>query len=229
MNKVKILYDVVRTMKGKNVFKGALKAEGMKDEARVFSFDNVFERNNTKGQIKAKTSTDVDFEGRKMKLENNIDLEIPGCKGPHSFMKHMHAHHHAQHCHGEHSGGIKEGLNRIVAVLGMLNSLKVEEQEDKSVVLSLESADIPEEIKKAIHEKIQQHKSEEHEGMHGNHEHHKFMKEFHSMDKADFKLRIIINKNSEVEKVTLEVDGEQTDAKDDKHVMKMQAELNLAW
>ena len=68
MNKLKIMYDVVRKMKDKKSIKGTFKAEGLKDQAEIFSIDNAFERNNHEGQTKGKTRLEVDCEGKKMKL-----------------------------------------------------------------------------------------------------------------------------------------------------------------
>lgn len=139
MNKIKLLYDVVKTMKEKDVFKGTLKTTAVKDQVKIFSFDNTFERSNLNGQLKAKTNTEVDCDGKKMKLENNIDCEIPDCHGAHGFMSHIHAHYHAHQCHGEHSGGIKEGLSRIAAVLSILNSLKVDSDVTNEISLLIDS------------------------------------------------------------------------------------------
>lgn len=223
MNKIKLMYDVVKTMKEKNVFKGTLKVEGTKDEQRIVSFDNVFEKNNLTGQTKAKINTEVDCEGKKMKMKNSIDCELPGCHSPHGFMKHIHHHHHR----GK-TGGFKDGLSRVAVLLSILNNIKTEEQEDKSVVLSLELADIPEDVRETIHEKMY-NGCKYHETLHGNHDHHLFMKEFHSMKKTDFNLKIFINKNYEIENINLEVKGGQTNNEDEKHDLKFTAVLGLDW
>jgi hypothetical protein len=225
MNKIKLIYDVVKTMKEKNTFKGTLKAEGLKDEAKFFVFENVFERNNLTGLTKAKIKAEVDSDGKKMKMDNSMEFEGKEFHKGHDFMKHIHSHRH----HGEHSGGLKEGLNKLGFILSILNNLKVEEQEDKSAILSLAMDDIPEEIKKAIHEK-HQHGNEEHEKTPDKHHHHHlFMKEFHSMKKTDFKLNIFINANSEIEKITLLLNGEKEDEKTGQHAMKLDAEVCLDW
>lgn len=223
MNKIKLMYDVVKTMKEKDVFKGTLKVEGTKGHERIVNFSNVFEKNNLTGQTKAKINTKVDCEGKKMKMENSIDCEMPGCHGPHGFMKHIHHHHHRGKI-----GGIKEGLSKVAALLSILNSIKIEEQEDKSVLLSLDLADIPEDVIEGIHEKMH-HGLKHHENLHGNHDHHMLMEEFHSMEKTDFNLKVLINEKYEIENINLEVKGDQTNDENEKQDLKFKAVLGLDW
>lgn len=228
MDKIKLMYDVVKTMRGKDVFKGALKAEGTKDQTRVFGFENDFERDNVTGETKAKTSTQMDCQGKKMKMENSIDFEMQGCHGPHGFFGHMHPHPHMMQFREGHFGGIKQHLNGILFVLGVLNSVKVEEQKDKTTVLSLKLADIPDDVRKAVDEHIK-HMGEHHESMQGDPDHHAFMKEFHTMQIADFSFKILINDQSEIEKITLEANGKQKDESNGDHDMNFNAELCLEW
>ncbi len=231
MNKLKLMYDVIRTMKDKETLKGTLKAEGTKDQAKLFGFENAFEKNFTTGQTKAKINTEVDCDGKKMKMENNLDFEMQGCRGHHGFMRHMHAPH-GQPFQGAHPGGIREGLNKAAFVFGILNSIKLEERQDGAAVLSLALADIPEDLKKAVQEHIKQareHHEGGHEGdprnNHHNHNHHEFMKEFHTMEKTDFSLKIFVSKDNAVEKIRLELAGEQEEGK---HTLNLKAELDLA-
>lgn len=185
MNKIKIIYDVVRKMKDKEFLKVTFKAAGMKDQEKMFSISNTFERS-----IK------------------EADSQGGGCCGHHGFMRHMHPDHNHQH-----------GLNRILCVLGILSSIKLEEKEDKSAVLSLESADIPEEISRDIQDMMKCH--------HENHKHHMFMKEFHDMEKVDFALKIFINKDKEIEIATINISGEKQDEKNERHEIKMSAEMQF--
>lgn len=224
MNKIKIIYDVVRKMKDKETIKGTFKAEGLKDQEKTFSINNTFERTSKDGQVKGKTNMEADFDGKKIKLENSIDFQGGSCCGHRGFMKHMHLAH--NHQHDMHRGGLKEHLGRISAILGILSSIKLEEKEDRSVVLSLQSADIPEEIRNDIQE-MMKHGHEHHQQMAGNHQHHMFIKEFHDMEKKDFVLNVFISKDSELEKVTINVSGEKQDEKNESHDMKLSAELCL--
>jgi hypothetical protein len=133
-------------MKEKEAFKGTLKAEGIKDNAKKFSFNNEFEKDISTGQTKAKIITDVDCDGTRVKHESSTEFySKDGCK-------HMHRHimSQMQSCHGK--CGIKEKLTGIAFVLSMFNNIKVEEKEDKSYNLTLKLSDIPEDLKKSIHE-----------------------------------------------------------------------------
>jgi len=225
VNKIKIIYDVAKKMKEKDSVKGILKAEGLKNQDKLFSMNNVFEKSIQGGQIKGKTNIEVDCGGKKMKMENSIDIQGgEGCCGHHNFMKHMHSCHHK----GAHAAGLKEGMGRITAALGILSSIKLNEQEDGSVILTLESADIPEDIKTCIHEKMK-NGCEGHKHIDTNQQHQMFMKEFHAMENVNFALNVFINKEHEVEKVTINAAGEQKDEKDQMQEMKLTADLSLEW
>lgn len=65
MNKIKVLYDVFKTMKEKEVFKGKLKFEATKGEVKVLSFSNEFETNTKNGETKAAINVDFDAEGKR--------------------------------------------------------------------------------------------------------------------------------------------------------------------
>lgn len=226
MNKIKVIYDVVRKMKDTNSIKGTVKVEGLKDQQKILDLNSVFERNNQDGQVKGKTNIEADCDGKKMKLENNIDFQGIGCHGHHGFRGHMH-HFHNHHL-GEQAGSTKAGLGKIIAVLGILSSIKIDENEDGSSILSLESANIPEAIKSDIHEMMKQ-KHEQHKHMEGIHHQHMFMKEFHGTENPDFTLNILINKDSKIDKVKIDLKGEKVDEKSEKHQMKLAAELSLEW
>ncbi|MDF9408823.1 hypothetical protein L7E55_10730 [Pelotomaculum isophthalicicum JI] len=109
-------------------------------------------------------------------------------------------------------------------MLSVLNSLKVKEQEDKSAVLSLDFNDIPEEMKKMCHEKLLEKKMH-----HEKHGHQHLCKEFSNVEILKGELNILINKDKEVEKITLAVEGTQKDDLNNPHDMNLQAELRLAW
>ena len=86
--------------------------------------------------------------------------------------------------------------------------------------------DVPEEIKNEIQEKMKQ-AHEHHEHMDLEDDRHKFMKEFHCMENADFTLTIYISAGREIEKVCAKVNGEQMDGDNESHAMLLTAELSL--
>jgi hypothetical protein len=241
MNKIKVLYDVVKTMKGKEVFKGILKVDGKKGGEKFLGIVNEFEKNQTEGRVKSKLNTEFNYEGKSFKHESNTDFNMEGCGSHehHGFMKHMHMHMH-KHNHDQSEmrfGGPREGLNKIGFALGILNSIKLEEKEDKSAIVKLNLMDLPEEMKELFHEKMKKGRGNENSENHEFHKnfggenfkgHQDFMKELHGMKNPNVEINVWINGYSEVEKILITATGkvnEESDAKD----IDLKAELNLVW
>ncbi|WP_010248784.1 hypothetical protein [Acetivibrio cellulolyticus] len=221
MNKIKILYDVFKTMKSKEVFNGTLTAEAVKGQKKVFSIDNTFEKNNKTGFKKVTTNSEVDCEGKKIKLQNSLEFQGDECKGHMCFMKHLHAHHNG-------NSGVKDCFGKITFALGVLNSIKVLEQEDKSVILSLQHADMSEDLKAAFCEHMKEC-CDNHKCMDEENCKHKFMKEFHGVEKTDFNFKVFVNSKSEIEKISIEVDGVKKDENNENCDVKLFAEANFNW
>lgn len=214
MNKIKVIYDTAKKMKAKESIKGAFKAEALKGEDKILDHSCSFERNGQGFRVKGRTMLEADCDGKRMKLENTIDLQKDGrCE-----------HHHF--CRGVHASGMKIGGCRITTILGLLSSIKLEEKEDGSAILSLETADMPEDLKTDLHEMLMKC-HEQHEPVEGCKEHHMCMKELHDMENMDFTLRLVINKDKEIERVTVDLKGEKQEAGAGKHQMKLAAELCL--
>jgi len=220
LSKLKIIVDVMNTMKQKEVVSGIFKAVGTKDQVEIGHFNNEFEKNLANGETKIKLSAEFDCDGKKLKHESQSEFTMQGCcrHKHHGFMKHMHQmHHHTSQIGGQNQGehkccGIKGKLTRFAFMLNVLNQIKVDEKEDKSVVLSLNLKEIPEELKKLLHEKMSQHTKLE------NHPHHGFMKEVIIVDlmlpgkdgyeitqeiRAKFEIPVIIvsAKNEDIDKI----------------------------
>lgn len=212
MNKIKVLYDVVKTMKDKEAFKGNIKLDAVKGGVKVLSFANEFETNTKNGETKANISLDLDDEGKKVKHESNSEFNMK-CHKHHKFHHGM-GMHHGMHGHG----GIKAGLSKATFILNLLNVMKVEEQEGKSVI-SLELKEVLKEMKdihKDFHKEISDEKRAEWNkkmnegGANDFHKHHKFIKELLCSEDSDTLLKIYANKNNEVEKVELSGKGENS-------------------
>lgn len=220
MNKIKILYDVFKTMKSKEVFNGTLTAEAVKGEKKVFSIENSFEKNKKSGFKKVTTNSEVDLDGKKVKLQNSIEFQGDECKGQECLIKHLQAH----KC----KTGVKHCFSKITFALGVLNSLKVIEQQDKSLILSLQPADMPDDLKAAFCEHFKEccdnHKCMDEEDCK-----HKFMKEFLNMEKTGFDFKVLVNSRSEIEKISIEIDGVKKDENNQKCDMKIIAEVSFNW
>ncbi|AFM40126.1 hypothetical protein Desaci_1087 [Desulfosporosinus acidiphilus SJ4] len=229
MSGVKLLYDVINTMKDKEVISGTLKVEGTKDQSKIIGFQNEFVKNLTSGETKVKISSELDYDGKKIKHESQTEFTLPGCRRHmhHGFMKH---HHHFYH-HGEcgiegHENlrniGIRGKLAKLAFVLNVINQIKMEEQEDQSVKLSLNLKEIPEEMKKAIQEKMSQRRMPEHQ------QHHFLLKEFFTMQEPNIQCNLWVSKTKEIERILLTAEGKQNQEADEIHKLQLTAELQLS-
>jgi len=215
MNKIKVLHDVFKTMKDKELFKGNIKVEAAKGDVKVLSFSNEFETNTENGETKAKLNLDLDVEGKKVKHESNSEFNIKDCPH-HKFHKGMHMHHHGHGMHGK--GGIKAKLSKITFVLSLLNNVQIEEKEE-NYIISLELKEVLKEIKdmhKDFHkeiddEKILEYHKKMNDGISKDFcKHHEFIKEILSSEQSDAQLKIYANKNNEIEKIEISAKGENT-------------------
>ena len=231
MSKLKLMYDVINIMKEKEVINGTFQAEVKKDQIKIAGFTNEFAKNLSNGETKVKISTELDYDGKKVKHESQTEFTMHGCcseHSHHSFMKHMHHHNHnrqndCQNLEDIKCGGIKGKLTKLAFVLNVFNQIIVDEQEDKSVILSLDLNEIPDEMKKAFQERMSQRKMHE-----DHHQHHRgFMKAFCTLNDPKIGFKLWINKTREVEKIVVTVDGQQLDELNENHEMSLLAELRL--
>lgn len=214
MNKIKVLYDVFKTMKEKESFNGNIKVEAVKGGTKVLSFSNEFSTNTVTGETKVKISSESDFDGKKAKHESNTEFNMKDCKH-HKFHHHMHMHHHGMCCE---PGSIKAKLSKITFILNLLNNLKTEEKDGK-LILSLDLKEIIKEIKEHHKDLGEQHKDSCDHNMDDHHKHCACIKEFLCAAHTDAVLNIYVNKNNEVEKVEVVANGENS----------LNALINLAW
>ena len=258
MNKLKLMYDVVKTMKEKENLKGTFQAEGTKDRMKVFGCANEFARNTATGETRIKLNTEFDWQGQKMKHESSTEFNSKGFRGgmrP-GMIRHMHGHpgafagqvfpehgpFHAHFHHGMHCGGFKEGLSRIGLLLQVLNNIKLEEKEDQTVVLSLNGADFPEEFRQALQERMkarqemcQQARRNFDPGMAAEAPAgkipglHGFLKELHDVENPEFAINMTVNKNFEIEKAVLQCSGKRKDESGRENDLAVKAEVNFTW
>jgi len=206
MNKVKLLYDVVKTLKAKEVVTGVLQADVEKDQVNIFSIRNDFEKNLLTRQTKAKVTATVDYEGTRKKQQHHTGFTMP-CPPERKHMGFRH--------------GLKGKFAMIAFALSILDALQIEEQPDKTIVMSLHANDLPEEMKQLLHEKVNQAGTCHHR--------HSFINECGFADKLDLIITVLINKNYEVMKIVANAAGTQTDAQANPHNLKAKAELSFVW
>lgn len=233
MGKSKLIYDVVKTMREKEVFKGTINVEGKKDQTRVFGFSNEFEKDTLTGQVKSKIYTELDYEGRKIKHEGTTEFNMldRSCKPFHDFgryMHHRHAFRHDESCIRQ--GSIKDKLSVLAFMLDTFNNMKTDGQEDGGFLVSVNVSEMPDDLKEAIHKRM------EHGNMHrydetgqNSDKHLCFMKEFFTTEKTNIVLNIWINGKNEVEKAVLEVEGKQKGTSGEGHEISLKVEMELDW
>jgi hypothetical protein len=193
MNKIKVLYDVVKTMKKKEMVNGIINLEVVKGETKVVSFINEFSRNAVNGDVKAKISNEINIDGKKVKNEINSEFNMKDC--PH------HKFHHGMHMQHGHK------FSKALFILNALNNLKVEEKDDKSI-LSLDLNEVLKEGKEIRAEFEKKTEGSEDKNIFEPHKHHEFMKQFLCSEYKDAVLNITVNKNNEVEKIEISANGE---------------------
>lgn len=217
MNKIKLLYDVFKTMKDKELFNGTISVDAAKGEAKVLSFSNKFNINVATGETKAEISSEFDLEGKKAKHQSNTEFNIKDCKH-HKFHQHMHMKHQdiGNHC-CEH-GGIKAKLSKITFILNILNNLKADGKDEKTV-LSLDLKEVIKEIKEQHKDLNNEHQNSCKHHINDHHEHCACIKEFLCSDHDEAILNVYINKNNEVEKIEVDAKGENS----------LNVLVNLAW
>ncbi|WP_371381038.1 hypothetical protein [Sporomusa aerivorans] len=215
MNKIKVLYDVVKTMKAKEVLAGVLKAEAEKDQTTIFSIQNEFEKTMLTKQTKVKMTAEWDCDSRpahQHERPEGFTTPFFADRKHHEFSRINHQ----QFLHND----LKGKLSKLAFALSLLDSLQVEEHADKSITLSLETNDLPDDIKLLWQERLSQR------GMH-HHGRHSFLKEFCSADGLGAKLVVSINQHYEIEKIVLTAAGTQTDTQAMQHALTANAELSF--
>ncbi|ATW28741.1 hypothetical protein [Candidatus Formimonas warabiya] len=226
MNKIKVMYDVVKKLKEKEVFKGTLAGEIKKDQVKLFGLAKEFEKDTAQGQVKAKISTEWDFAGKKGRHESSTEFHTPECAGTgmhhHHFMRHGHHFDHHPGIHG--CCGVKGKLDKIAFVLNLFNNIKVDEEKDGRAVLSLTVTELPEDVKNHLKAHLDQKINRPEEGEKGC-----VLKELAALEEASLEVKVMINPNSEIEKIVLAGQGKQKDAQNGVHDLSLGAEINLVW
>lgn len=221
MNKIKLMYDIAKTMKEKEIFNGFLQAECIKDSTTIFHMENEFSKNLTTGLMVAKIKTEMDYQGKRLKHESNTEYthlsksQSKGCfRG-----RHPHFHHRGH-------GGLKSLFTGLTLALDILNRTKVEVQTDNSNVITLEIDELPKELQGLKQHFIENHG---HGHVHENHHHHGLclMKEFHALESPKLILTAHINKNNEIETVDILLSGKQQGSLDEGHSLNLKAKLKL--
>lgn len=220
MNKIKLMYDLITTLKDKEEVNGSVKIKGTKDDVAVITFENEFEKDAATGQVKTKIRTEVGQGEQKFRHESTTEFNLRCCK---EQLSQMHGsvicHHPPRPIRGE----MKERLNRLAFMLHTLNSIQAEEQPDGYVELSLDLMEIPGHLRQCMNEQADRKMFQIH------HEECGVIKELLTVENPQVTLRARVNPRSEIERIVLTFGGEQREEGGDAHVMNLYVEVNLNW
>lgn len=213
MNKLKFLYDVVKNLKGKEILNGVAVVNVQKDQQKIFYVKNEFQKNLLTMQTKASIHTEIDYEGQEVKHQSTTEF-INSCCSPEMRGQRGFRHSMRNSC-----GGIKAKLTKLAFVLNLLNDMQVAEQENGTILVTLEIPRLPEEFKTLLQEKAN----------HGARDHHPccFAKELCSIKSGNFSSAMTVNQEFEIEKIVITFDGIQHDEQNEQHEVNIVAELQL--
>ena len=216
MNKLKLLYDVARTMKTQEKLGGLLLVNVRKDREEVFTLRNAFEKDEA-GKGKASVSSELHLDGKHVTRESSTEFSLGDhCHGP-GFMRRLF---HRQHREGG-CGGIKGMFSRLSVALGILSSIQVEELENGGANLSLNLSDLPEEMRETLREKLQKHGACCTQ--------HRFLDGCNKVETLHGTLAVTVNEARVIQNVTVQLDGTLKDDDQETHTLTASGEIQLAW
>lgn len=215
MNKIKAIYDVVKTMRDKKEREGIVQVNIEQDGQQLLKFKNEFQHLED-GKTSCHLQSEWNCDGKEGRHESTTEFMRNG-EGGCPFRRGFK---HGGHVHG-HGPGFKNKADAILFFLRVLNELKAEEQ-GENILFSLVLDD---EVKK-IKEKMQV-KLEHHHKFHGQGHPLKgiLMEKVMLMEKPQIRLNVISSKTIGVEKVIVSIRG--TFEKDGTHELKAIAEVNF--
>lgn len=232
MNKAKLLYDVTRILKNKERIDGVLTTFIQKDQEEIFSLRNQFAKSGD--QAITDVSCELNIEGKKVKRESHTEFSGSGpcCHGD-RLRRFFH------HRHGTEGGNcIKGFFSRLSLLFGLFGAVKAEERDGGSILISLNLADLPEELKTEVRERLNgrccceeqgDNPRTAHHGHHGHHWHHVFADGPHSVESFDGLLLVTLNSKREIEKISLHLDGRVLNQKEESHAVTATADVQFAW
>lgn len=212
MNKLEVLYKVVKNVKCEEGISAVAKIHAFNSSKELVNMSNEFSKNKQTGILKAKLSGNVDVEGFAGKIDEDIELN----------MKELHEKHHAMHqgkCEGKgHGKNPMKKLSKAAFMLKALNEMNLVE-EDGFKVIELNLNEMKKEIKemKENHGKCEKPKfdcKEANEEMKKIFEimalKHKIKKQIMCADYDKMTLKAYVDAEFKVKKLVIEGVGEQT-------------------
>ncbi|MDP4083281.1 MAG: hypothetical protein Q8934_01550 [Bacillota bacterium] len=213
MNKIKAIYDVVKSMRDKKEREGIVQVKVEEDGQQLLKFSNEFQHL-VDGHVKCKIQSEWNYEGKEGKHESTTEFKRNG-EGRCPF--------HKRFKHGENGGhgpGFKSKADTILFFLRLLNELKVEEQ-GENLQFSLVLDDEVKKLKEKMQGKFEKNHSFHHHPLKG-----LLMEKVLLMEKPQICVNVVANKNKEVEKVTVSLQG--TFEKDGQHELNAAFEVHFS-
>jgi hypothetical protein len=216
MNKIKLLYDVTRTMKNLERIKGVLQVRVHKDDEEVFSMRNAFEKNEA-GKTRTTVSSVLNLDGGQVTRESTTEFDLSGrCHHGHGMLRRMfHGRHGEDRC-----CGVRGIFNKLSLAFGILGSLDMEEKGDGAAVVSLHLSKAPAELRAVLLEKLQ-HK-------HDCLAQHDFLKECHQVETLNGTLVMTVTKDRAIETITVNLGSMARDEQKGPHTLAASAEVQFA-
>ena len=216
MNKLKLLYDVAKVMKNQRKMDGVLQLNVRKDQEEVFSLRNQFEKNEA-GRTRTTVSSKLDLEGKQVTRESVTEFDLGDhCHHGSGMLRRLF---HGRH--GEHGCcGKRSFFGKLAIAFGLLSSLKIEEKESGTALVSLDLNEIPEDLQAALLEKMQ--------FKHDCLSQHGFLKERHKLESLNGSLVMTVNKDRIIQTVACNLDGTASDENSGLHSLVAIAEVQFA-
>lgn len=178
MNKIKFFYDLINAAKDKDSIKGSFSVKGIKDNFELFHVNNNFKKVNSK--------------------DKNFKKNFENKQFTHMFSEHRHNMTDVFHLHGydyKYNQNVK--LNKMMAVFGILKDMKIDQNEDKSYIMSLDSDKVSENMKKFILKTMD-------ETLNVNEHYiklHDFLRKFEDTGELKFHIKVFVSSKYEIQKV----------------------------
>jgi len=216
MNKIKLLYDVARTMKNREKIEGVLQVKLHRDEEEVFSLRNAFEKS-AAGKARTTVASALNLDGKKVTRESTTEFDLSGpCHhGPGMLRRMFHGHHGEGRC-----CGVAGFFGKLSLAFGILNSLEVEEKGDGTATVSLQLSEAPQELRTALVEKLQY----KHDCL----AQYGFLKPGHQVETLNGALMMTVNKDRAIEAITVDLGSMARDEGKGPHTLAASAEVQFA-
>jgi hypothetical protein len=204
MNKIKVLYDMVKVIKEESNHEGTLSLKISENDDVLLTLDGALEKGNAPDEMVHTLKVKGQIADHKIDHESRTLTNMQ--HGHRGFKKHMGGRCHGHDGHMEGHKGNK--LTKMMFALDMLNKLEINELGDERVLsINLKASDLPEEFSnkmkhKAMHKMMHNHL----DGENGEVINSKFEK-YHQMELVDISLTANLTNDNEPKALKVLIKG----------------------